>query len=229
MVIKELIALWHDGSPLADIFKRFDEMITISRDMFDRATAVMEGAGDAESDRDNLLKMDSKINTLQQVIRRDIVTHIAVQGVADIVPCFLLVSLTKDVERIGDYCKNINEIFRVSPYVKDDPLAPTLADMRTKMLAWFGQAKAAFDRSDKELARRTREEAYQHEKECDRLVWDLSRDNGGRNAVAVALMIRFFKRVAAHLGNICTSVTMPFDKLDYFDKPGSPGELVEDE
>ena len=27
MVLKELIALWHDESPLAEIFKRFDEMV----------------------------------------------------------------------------------------------------------------------------------------------------------------------------------------------------------
>ena len=230
MVLKELIALWHDETPLGEIFKRFDEMVVISKEMFSRATAVIDGEGDAESDRDNLLKMDSKINTLQQVIRRDIVTHIAVQGVADIVPCFLLISLTKDVERIGDYCKNINEILRIAPYMKEDPLVSTLLDMRRKMLVWFEQTKSAFDKSDKELARTTRQDAYRYEKECDRLVWDLSKDNEGRNAVAIAMLIRFFKRVSAHLGNICTSVTMPFDKLDYFEKPGGkPGELIEGE
>ena len=205
-------------------------MVVIARDMFNRSTAPLASEGDAESDRDNLLKMDSKLNTLQQVIRRDIVTHISVQGVADVVPCLILMSLIKDVERIGDYCKNINEIFRSAPYVKEDPLISTLLEMREKMLVWFEQTKRAFDGSDKELARSTRVDAYKHEKECDRFVWDLSKDNEERNAVAIAMLIRFFKRVAAHLGNICTSITMPFDKLDYFEKPGGkPGELIEDE
>jgi phosphate uptake regulator len=90
--------------------------------------------------------------------------------------------------------------------------------MRAKILIWFDQTKRAFDRNDRELAKSTREEAFLHEKECDRLVWELAVDNGGRNAVAVAIIIRFFKRVAAHLGNICTSVVMPIDKLDYFDE-----------
>jgi len=57
------------------------------------------------------------------------------------------------------------------------------------------------------------------EKECDKIVWSLSEDNQGRNAVSMAVLVRFFKRTAAHLGNICTSVSQPLDKLDYFQKP----------
>jgi len=230
MVLKELIALWNDESPLKELFKRFDEMVVIARDMFERSTEPLLDPANAEASRSQLVKMDSKLNTLQQVIRRDIVTHISVHGCTDIIPCLLLVSLIKDAERIGDYCKNIDEIIRKAPQLADDPLKPTLIEMRGRTVEWLSQTKKAFDGIDKELARRTRESAYQQEKECDRLMWDLAQDNGGRNAVAVALVIRFFKRVAAHLGNICTAVTMPFDKLDYFEKPGGrPGELIEDE
>ncbi|MFH1830757.1 MAG: PhoU domain-containing protein [Pseudomonadota bacterium] len=230
MVLKELIAFWHDDSPLKEIFKRFDEMIVIAKDMFKIATSYFSSKVEGETIYHQLIQMDSKLNTLQQVLRRDIVTHISVQGTADIVPCLLLISLVKDVERIGDYCKNIDEIFRHAPYTVKDPLAPELKDMSLKIVTWFEQTKRAFDNCDKELARKTREDAYFSEKECDKLVWALSEDNKGRNAVAAALMIRFFKRVIAHLGNICTSVVMPFDKLDYFEKPkGKPGELIEDE
>ncbi len=229
MVLRELIALWHDESPIAEILKRFDEMIVISKDMFNRSTSPLKGSQDKEALHHQLIQMDSKINTLQQVIRRDIVTHISVQGTADIVPCFLLISLIKDVERIGDYCKNIFEIFKHAPNIMEDPLVPDIIDMREKILIWFEQTKRAFDRSDRDLAKTTRQEAYILEKECDRLIWALSDDNKGRNAVAPAMIIRFFKRIAAHLGNVCTSVVMPFDKLDYFEKPGQPGKLIEDE
>jgi len=229
MVLKELLSFWHDDTPLAEILKRFDEMIVISKEMFAKTTSPLKGEEDGEKLHHRLIQMDSKINTLQQVIRRDIVTHISVQGTADIVPCLLLISLTKDVERIGDYCKNIFEIFKHAPSLLKDPLIPDIIDMREKMLIWFEQTKRAFDRSDRDLAKTTREEAYILEKECDRLIWVLSDDNKGRNAVAPAMIIRFFKRIAAHLGNVCTSVVMPFDKLDYFEKPGKPGMLIEDE
>jgi phosphate uptake regulator len=218
MVLKELLAFLHDDTPLREIIKRFNEMVILSKDMFERSSALLTGTEDVASLREHLLKMDSRINTLQQIIRRDAFTHVSVQGTGDIVPCMLLVSLTKDVERIGDYCKNIEEVVRQAPHIMQDPLLPDLIDMRKKMLIWFEQTKRAFDRNDHELARATREEAYLHEKECDRLVWKLAKDNEGRNAVPAALTLRFFKRIAAHLGNVCTSVVMPFDKLDYYDK-----------
>lgn len=218
MVLKELLSLWHDESALQELFRRFDEMIVNAKEMFDKASAALEGTEDVASLRQNLVKMDSKLNTFQQVIRRDIVTHLSVQGTADIVPCLLLMSITKDAERIGDYCKNVLEIVEKAPQIVEDPLKPDLMDMRAKMLIWFDQTKRSFDRTDRDLARSTREEAYLHEKECDRLVWALSQDNAGRNAVAVALTIRFFKRIASHLGNICSSVLMPIDKLDYFEE-----------
>ncbi len=230
MVLKELLAIWHDKTPLAEIFKQFDEMIVIAKEMFERSTASLTDSGKIESSHVQLARMDSRLNTLQQVIRRDIVTHLTVQGVADVVPCLILMSLSKDVERIGDYCKNIDEIYRNAPNLLKDPLLTLLVDMRYKILSWFDRTKLAFDNKDKGIARSTRAEAYKLEKDCDRYVWELARDNKERNAVAVALIIRFFKRVAAHLGNICTSVTMPIDKLDYFEKPGGkPGELIEDE
>ena len=229
MVLKELLSFWHDDTPLAEILKRFDEMIVIAKEMFNKSTSPLKGEEDGEALHRHLIQMDSKLNTLQQVIRRDIVTHISVQGTADIVPCFLLISLIKDVERIGDYCKNFLEIYRHAPKLASDPLLPDIVDMRDKILIWFEQTKRAFDRSDSALAKTTREEAYLHEKECDRQIWSLASDEKGRNAVAVAMILRFFKRIAAHLGNVCTSVVMPFDKLDYFEKPGQPGKLIEDE
>lgn len=229
-MLKELLGLWHDRSPLTELSKSFDEMLSIAKEMFSMASSYLVDDVDSKSIRQKLVEMDGRLNTLQQVIRRDLLTHISVQGTtADIVPCLLLMSLVKDAERIGDYCKNIDEIFRHSPSLKDDPLHDDLMEMRGKILEWFGQTMRAFDDNDKDLAKSTREDAYLHEKECDRLLWKLAADNEGRNAVSIALMLRFFKRIAAHLGNICTSVSMPFDKLDYFEKPGNPGKIIEDD
>jgi len=217
-MLKELIAVWNYDSPLAELFKRFDEMLVIAKDMFSISTSYMNQEIADGSVCEQIIKMDSKLNTLQQVISRDIVTHISVSGTNDVVPCLLLISLTKDIERVGDYCKNIEEVFSRAQDLKKDPIASTLENMRKKIFVWFEQTQKAFDTNDRELARITREEAYLYEKECDRLVWGLVADINGRNGVAAALALRFFKRVIAHLGNICTSVIMPFDKLDYFDK-----------
>jgi hypothetical protein len=43
-------------------------------------------------------------------------------------------------------------------------------------------------------------------------------DDQEPHAVARALAYRCLKRVVAHLMNLLSAVTMPFDKLDYFDE-----------
>ncbi len=217
MVFKELLSFWHNETPLKEIVQQFDEMIVLSKEMFERSTGLLSDASAADKLRDDLVKMDKQLNTLQQTIRRDIVTHISVQGTSDIIPCMLLISLIKDVERIGDYCKNIEEVFRYASHLREHALLPDLVDMRSKIMIWFEQTKRAFDRRDRDLAFTTREEAYLHEKECDRQIWTLVKAEDGKNDVALALVLRYFKRIAAHLGNVCTSVIMPFDKLDYFE------------
>lgn len=218
MVLRELISLWNDESAMKEMFHRFDEMMTTAKEMFRMSTAPLAGESAGNEVGRDIVKMDARINTLQQVIRRDIVTHISVQGTADIVPCLMLMSLIKDAERIGDYCKNVHEVIAKAPQLMNDPLKPDLVDMRSKIIIWFDQTKRAFDRSDKDLARTTSDETYPVEKNCDKQVWDLAANNRGRNAVAVSLMFRFYKRIIAHLSNIATSVILPLDKLDFFDE-----------
>ncbi len=45
-----------------------------------------------------------------------------------------------------------------------------------------------------------------------------------RQAVTYTLLARFQKRIAAHLGNIASSLVMPIHKLDYFDEEYLPGQ-----
>ena len=40
------------------------------------------------------------------------------------------------------------------------------------------------------------------------------------DAVCLVLILRFYKRITAHLSNICTTVVMPVDLLDFYDEPG---------
>lgn len=219
MVFQELLSFWHNESSLKHVFTNFDDMLKTSKNMFMLATeALFSGEENLNQLKRRLIKMDSRLNTLQQVIRRDIITHIAVQGTADIVPCLVMMSVIKDAERTGDYAKNIIEVAEHCATIRTDPLYGELRAMREQIFVWFDKTKQAIGKTDSDLARSVRGEAYDLEKKCDHLIWSLAEDNGNRNAVAAALMLRFFKRIAAHLGNILTTVVMPFDKIDYFEK-----------
>lgn len=219
MVFQELLSFWRDQSALKHVFRNFDDMLKTSKNMFEMATeSLFSEQRDIEPSKRRLVEMDSRLNTLQQVIRRDIITHIAVQGISDIVPCMVMMSVIKDAERTGDYTKNIIEIAEHCASIHNDPLYEELKSMRSKIAVWYDKTRNAIDKTDGNLAREAQRETYDLEKKCDKLIWDLASDNGGRNAVAAALMLRFFKRISAHLGNILTTVVMPFDKIDYFEK-----------
>lgn len=219
MIIDKLISFWKGDSELKGIFNEFDEMISVAKDMFQRATDnLFDPPKDMEQETRDIIKMDSRLNTLQQSIRRDIVLHITIKGSRDILPCLLLMSLVKDAERLGDYAKNIMEIAERFTDFERGSYFERLKVMRKDILVWFDDTKTAFDKIDDELAKTTRENAFKSEKECDKIAWDLINTKNKKDSVALALLFRFFKRIAAHLGNICTSVTMPLDKLDYYDE-----------
>jgi len=41
---------------------------------------------------------------------------------------------------------------------------------------------------------------------------------GTQNAVCLVLALRFFKRLVAHMSNICSTVVMPVDMIDFYDE-----------
>ena len=56
-------------------------------------------------------------------------------------------------------------------------------------------------------------------KKCDKIIEKLSKTSLSVNeAVCFTLIARYFKRIAAHLANIATSVILPISELDYFDE-----------
>jgi phosphate uptake regulator len=219
MTIKELLGFLHDASDMDHIVEKFDEMLSTSKGMFSLATSAMfaEGAG-IEEIKTRVRNMDQRLNALQQIIRRDIITHVAVQGVSKVVPCLVMMSITKDAERTGDYAKNIVELAECCSNFEEDPACDYLVDSRNKILSIFDNTLLSFQKSDKKLADKTKDEAHSYMSKYDNIIWGLAAESTGRTAVACALLARFFKRVTAHLGNICTAVTMPLDKIDYHEK-----------
>lgn len=220
MIIQQLINLWKGNDDLKAIFSEFDEMLIISKEMFIKASNnLFNQSTEIVSETRELIKLDGKLNALQQNIRKDIVFHITVRESKDIVPCLILMSLVKDAERLGDYSKNIMEIAEKFHNFEKGKYFQELKVMQRDIIKWFDETKKAFDEENADKAQSIREEAYKSEKECDHIAWELINTPTKKDGTALALTFRFFKRVTAHLGNICTSVVMPIDKLDYFEKP----------
>src|SRR5690606_33368261 len=88
------------------------EMLDHAQWMFIRANDVLRGIATAEEVQESIYRRDQAINELERSIRRKILRHLIINPGDDVPACLALMSVAKDAERIGDYCKNVFEVGR---------------------------------------------------------------------------------------------------------------------
>ena len=221
-MFKQLIEVWKGEETLIDeIADDFQEMLRIGHGMYDEVTGALL-AGEQSSDlKKSLYKQDAKLNMLEQTIRRKIVAQLTAVAGAEgpITSCLILMSVSKDAERLGDYVKNIYQVFEVKPQLAiEEPYSGRLSSIRSQISELFAGVAAAFQASDVAKARALVQSSVEAQKICDENVKDLLLAGPGADYVAYGLLTRFFKRSLAHLANIATSIFMPVTKIDFFDE-----------
>ncbi|WP_355660707.1 phosphate signaling complex PhoU family protein [Halomonas salifodinae] len=188
--------------------------------MFARANEVLYSTVAAEEVREPLYERDRAVNDLERSIRRKVLRHLTVNPGHDVAICLALMSVAKDAERIGDYCKNVFEVgafytegFHVPKYQQP------LDAMAERLTAMFELLVAATRDSDEAKAHGVIAEAKGIRGEGDRLVEELLRESEAvefHEAVAYSLLARHYKRVASHLANIATAVIGRLEDLDFY-------------
>jgi phosphate uptake regulator len=162
---------------------------------------------------------DHGVNAAERDIRRELVVHASVHGAIDTPAILIYMSIVKDIERIGDYAKNLFD------------LAVDGADLSTGL--YTGRDHAARERGPgvphrgcRGVPRPRRGSLEGAAAPRRRAARPLRRTGLGagprgaprRSAVAVALTHRYLKRIVAHGMNVLSAVVMPVDRLDYFDE-----------
>jgi len=194
------------------------EMFERGREVFDLAISTLLDRAPAAEIGPKLRATDLKINELEQDLRRQLAVHASVFGGIETPVVLVYMSIVKDLERLGDYAKNLLDLAR------DGADFSTLADaddwrrIAGEIAAQITEAAATFRERDVEAARRVVEKAKVLMSDFDRRVTALVRgDDTGPQAVARALACRYLKRVAAHVSNVLTAVINPVDKLDFLE------------
>jgi phosphate transport system protein len=218
MLMDILRALTHKDM-LVEMIEQFGKMLDAGKEMFEQASTALMREIDWSAIADDLYARDRQINEMEQKIREQIVTHMSQGNLPDLSACLILMSVVKDAERIGDYDKNIFEIakFYRREFAHPEYVVP-LDDIRTEVLRMFDQTRDAFVEPNNKLARKVIDEASKARGRCDVLVRQLLAVHdsiAADEAVAYVLCARFYKRVAAHLANIATSVVSPVPMIDY--------------
>lgn len=215
-----LLNFWKGRDFLTKVYEEFSDMLTNSKDMFDMVCKkLMQGMVDLEL-KDRIYALDKGVNKLERDIRKHIIEHLSVQPAQDVPFCLILMSVVKDAERLGDYAKNLFQVTEILHKPIDNKIYDHYFDkLDEKISDLFDKTKTAFIESDEKLATELTSLERHIVKKCDQIIINLSKSSLTTNeAVCLTLIARYFKRTAAHLTNIGTSVVLPISKLDFFDE-----------
>lgn len=203
------------------VLEEFSHMLVDSEKIYRMMVEALRSGGDAAPLGDRIYKIDKEINHRQREIRRGIVAHLSAQPQLDLRFSLVLMSVVKDAERLGDYVKNLFEVYEAHDGAIDSELLDKYySDLPDRIGQLFKQVHVAFVDSNEDVARQVIDGHGGMMIRCNEILTQVSRDDSlsVNDAVSLALYARFLKRIAAHLGNIATSVVVPVDRLDYSDE-----------
>ncbi len=218
-MLRQLLIAFKGSETLDNAYDEFTEMLEYAEWMFDRANEVLRREVEPAEIKDSLYKTDQAINTLIRSIRRKIIRHLTINPGTEVGASMVLMSVAKDAERIGDYCKNV---FEVGQFYKEDFHVPgyhePLEEIRANTQKMFAVVREAFNESSVKKADKAAASAAKIRTKCDMIIEQLLLDASSistHEAVAYSLLARHYKRVAAHLANIASAVRGKIEDLDF--------------
>lgn len=224
-MFKKFRELFGSENLLDQAYETTVKMLETDFEMYKAARHSLRESETAELPVD-VRKKDKQINKFERQVRRNVLTHLTVAGNANLVPGLILVSIVIDVERIGDYTKNIVDLAEGHPgKLLGGSFESNLNDIETAVIENFDLAITVLKTQDKKHGQQIMNSEKGISKQCEKIVAALlSKPNESINqqdAVAVALYSRHLKRINAHITNIVSSIVNPFPRIGFREKPKS--------
>jgi len=206
-------------STIEEVEKTLVAMMQNARQNYEEAMDAVFGGGKSKSTKKGLKKTDREINLAQQQVRRDLMMHASVSPTMDLAETLAYMSVVKDVERVGDYAKNLYDLAKFGADFTTAEDFEYLARYRDCIGKLIDDAIEVFRARDPEGARELIAEADKYFSEFDDNVKAAFNSDGpASDAVARTLYFRFLKRITAHVMNLLTSLVAPIHRLDYYDE-----------
>ena len=223
-MFKQWLEIFKKDTLMDRAYKRSFMMLDLTRDMFLKAKESLRFREDCEVDV-NIKDKDQEINSYEREVRRNVFNHLVVGGTTKLPSALVLVSIIIDIERIGDYTKNMVELALAHPgKLKGGKFEKDLQRVEAAVEDNFVKTRACFESGDKKSALKLLEEYKWVNDVCDDslegLIREDDKDIRSGDAVALGIYFRWLKRVNSHLRNITTSVVNPFDRIGFEPKGG---------
>ncbi|KAA3618600.1 MAG: hypothetical protein DWQ05_06475 [Calditrichaeota bacterium] len=216
---KELLELWRRDNSLTQAYNDSEIMLENAYEMFVESVKILRHQETADG-RDEIREKDMILNKYEREVRRKVLKYLAVTGGSNIIPGLILTSIVIDLERIGDYTKNIADLAKVHPARLGAGIHDAeLTKIEKAVEKMFKNLLPILTSSEKERARSCVDDNFWVLKASDEIVdacvLEKDKNLSAGEATATALYVRYLKRIAAHLINVATSIINPFDKIGF--------------
>jgi phosphate uptake regulator len=220
-LFKDVINLWKADDLLSQSWDESYKMLNLSHEIFQQALIYLRNGENIDTLK-ALKKRDKEINEYQRDVRRKVLTHYAVkQDTSDMADGLILINMVVDIERIGDYCKNILDLaINHDQSIKSSEISKDLAMIEEEVKSRFEKTIQAIQAQDVEIAQSLME-GYKEQMtgKADEIVNGILKDElhfgSEARTASIALYARYLKRIGAHLKNITTTLVNPFDAIGY--------------
>ncbi len=218
-MFRKWLAIFRKSTLMDQAYQRSYEMLDITREMYLAARKSLRQTDENKIEMD-IRKSDSQVNKYEREVRRNVFNHLAVSGTEQLPSGLILISIIIDIERIGDYTKNIVDLAMNHPKrLLGGKFEEDLTKVEKAVEDDFLQTKKCFQTGDVQLGRQLLDQYNWVNKTCDNAVVGLVKEEdkeiSSGDAVSLALYFRWLKRINSHLRNITTSVVNPFDRIGF--------------
>ena len=220
-IFKDILGIWKSDNLLAQAWDDSLKMLSISNDIFVQSIQYFNSGENIDAVK-ALKKEDQSINDYYQLVRRKVLTHYSIdKPPVETSGGLTLVNMVVDIERIGDYCKNISDL----TLMRDGPmdfgeLSDDIKSIEQEVESRFTKTIQAIENQDEALADNLLNNYKKMvTKVSDRIVKDIASGRiqfpDSSQGASIALYSRYLKRIGAHLKNITSTIVNPYDKIGY--------------
>lgn len=219
-MFKEFKKLFEKRSLLDIALEHSLKMLVDVKEMYDMAVPALR-QNDAPCNPVEIQKRDKVINRYERQVRRDVYIHLVMTDDPDRYTPLVLLNIVIDIERIGDYAKNIVELATWYPArLSGGSMEPELEKLEQGVGDFLGQVHTVFRDSNADLAEELLNKFTGIGQTCDELVRELIScrecELTPSEAATTAAYLRFLKRINAHCITIATTVVNPFDRIGFY-------------
>ena len=220
-VFKDLVTIWNSEDSLSQAWTSSNEMLYLSHEMFTDSVNALR-SGEKNKVIKSIKLRDEEINQYHRNIRKKVVTYYSVsKDVTNINSGLVLINMVVDIERVGDYTKNILDLAKYYPKkLRSEKVSEDLRIIEKAVIERFQNTVKAVEEMD-EIAAKELIKSYRSDlgKLSDNLVASsISGDlkiGEEHMASSMVLYARYLKRIGAHLKNITSVVINPFESIGY--------------